>query len=36
VALNASQEGRPLYDSLGYHIAQSPMMFFGLDMGPKV
>ena len=36
LALNASQEGRPLYDALGYHIAQSPMMFFGLDMGPKV
>jgi GNAT superfamily N-acetyltransferase len=36
LALNASQEGRPLYDALGYHIAQSPMMFFGLDIGPKV
>jgi GNAT superfamily N-acetyltransferase len=36
VALNASQDGRPLYESLGYHAAQSPMMFFGLDIGPKV
>jgi len=36
VALNASQDGRPLYESLGYHVAQSPMMFFGLDIDPKV
>jgi GNAT superfamily N-acetyltransferase len=36
VALNASQDGLALYESLGYQLAQSPMMFFGLDLGPKV
>jgi GNAT superfamily N-acetyltransferase len=27
VALNASQEGRPLYDALGYEVSPAPMMF---------
>jgi GNAT superfamily N-acetyltransferase len=31
VALNASQFGRPLYESLGYQVATSPMMFLSLE-----
>jgi len=27
VALNASPEGRPLYEALGYHVSPHPMMF---------
>lgn len=27
VALNASEDGRPLYESLGYQVAPNPMMF---------
>ena len=30
VALNASADGRPLYDSLGYYVSPSPMMFLSL------
>jgi len=30
LALNASTSGRPLYESLGYHVTQSPMMFLSL------
>lgn len=30
IALNASQDGRPLYESLGYSVTPSPMMFFSL------
>ena len=30
VALNASKDGRPLYESLGYQVAPSPMMFFAI------
>ena len=30
VALNASQDGRPLYESMGYQLPGSPMMFLGL------
>ena len=30
VALNASTSGQPLYESLGYHVTQSPMMFLSL------
>ena len=30
VALNASDEGRPLYEALGYRVTQSPMMFFAV------
>ena len=30
VALNASPDGRPLYDALGYQEAPAPMMFLGL------
>jgi GNAT superfamily N-acetyltransferase len=31
VALNASQDGRPLYESLGYQVTPSPMMFFAVE-----
>ena len=30
VALNASPDGRPLYESLGYHVTPNPMMFFAV------
>ena len=28
VALNASQDGRPLYEAMGYQVSPQPMMFF--------
>jgi GNAT superfamily N-acetyltransferase len=31
VALNASRFGQPLYESMGYEITDSPMMFLGLE-----
>lgn len=31
VALNASSFGQPLYESLGYHVTTSPMMFLSLE-----
>jgi GNAT superfamily N-acetyltransferase len=31
VALNASRDGRPLYDALGYAVTPSPMMFLALS-----
>jgi GNAT superfamily N-acetyltransferase len=31
LALNASTFGKPLYDSLGYAVTPSPMMFFALE-----
>jgi GNAT superfamily N-acetyltransferase len=31
LALNASEDGQPLYESLGYVITPRPMMFCGLD-----
>ncbi len=31
VALNASVDGRPLYESLGYVATPSPMMFFAVE-----
>lgn len=31
VALNASTFGQPLYESLGYQVTPSPMMFLSLD-----
>jgi GNAT superfamily N-acetyltransferase len=31
VGLNASRDGQPLYEKLGYASAESPMMFVGLD-----
>jgi len=31
VALNASTFGQPLYESIGYHVTQSPMMFLSLE-----
>jgi GNAT superfamily N-acetyltransferase len=31
LALNASSSGQPLYESMGYRVAQSPMMFLSLD-----
>lgn len=30
IALNASRDGLPLYESLGYQVSPSPMMFFSL------
>jgi len=30
VALNASHDGQPLYESLGYIVTPAPMMFFSL------
>jgi len=30
IALNASRDGRPLYESLGYQLPPSPMMFFAI------
>jgi GNAT superfamily N-acetyltransferase len=30
IALNASDDGRPLYESLGYQVTTSPMMFFAV------
>jgi GNAT superfamily N-acetyltransferase len=30
IALNASQDGRPLYESMGYQLPPSPMMFFAI------
>jgi GNAT superfamily N-acetyltransferase len=31
LALNASKFGQPLYEALGYRVAQSPMMFLSLE-----
>jgi GNAT superfamily N-acetyltransferase len=31
VALNASTFGQPLYESIGYHVTKSPMMFLSLE-----
>jgi GNAT superfamily N-acetyltransferase len=31
VALNASTFGQPLYEAMGYRVAQSPMMILSLD-----
>ena len=31
VALNASEDGRRLYESMGYHESPNPMMFLSLD-----
>jgi GNAT superfamily N-acetyltransferase len=31
LALNASRAGQPLYDSLGYSVTPSPMMFLALE-----
>jgi len=30
VALNASRDGQPLYESMGYRVSPNPMMFLGL------
>jgi GNAT superfamily N-acetyltransferase len=30
VALNASRDGLPLYEALGYHMTPNPMMFFSV------
>lgn len=31
LALNASEFGQPMYESLGYAVTRSPMMFFALE-----
>ena len=31
MALNASRDGQPLYEAMGYHVTPSPMMFLSLD-----
>lgn len=31
LALNASNDGRPLYEAMGYQVTSSPMMFLALD-----
>jgi GNAT superfamily N-acetyltransferase len=31
LALNASRFGQPLYETMGYHVTPSPMMFIGLE-----
>ena len=31
LSLNASRAGRRLYESLGYNVTESPMMFLVLD-----
>jgi GNAT superfamily N-acetyltransferase len=33
VALNASRDGVPLYESMGYELASAPMMFFAVAAG---
>ena len=32
-ALNASRDGRPLYESMGYELPSNPMMFFAIGAG---
>jgi len=32
-ALNASRDGRPLYESMGYRLPPNPMMFFAIGAG---
>jgi GNAT superfamily N-acetyltransferase len=32
IALNTSQEGRPLYEAMGYQPAPSPLMFAAIDV----
>ena len=36
VALNASVEGRPLYETLGYQVTPTPMMFFAVPSDQQV
>ncbi len=35
MALNASRDGQPLYESMGYLVTPSPMMFLGITSGKK-
>ena len=30
IALNASEDGRPMYEALGYRVSPNPMMFLAL------
>jgi GNAT superfamily N-acetyltransferase len=30
VALNASRDGQPLYEAMGYSVTSNPMMFFSI------
>ena len=34
VGLNASQDGQPLYESMGYFVSPNPLMFLRLDLNP--
>ena len=36
LALNASQDGRPVYEALGYQVTPSPMMFFAVESDQQV
>ena len=36
IALNASRDGRPLYEALGYQAAPNPMMFFAVESDQQV
>jgi GNAT superfamily N-acetyltransferase len=35
MALNASEDGRPLYEALGYAVTPSPMMFYALTSATR-
>ena len=35
VGLNASRDGQPLYESMGYYVSPNPLMFLALDPRPE-
>jgi GNAT superfamily N-acetyltransferase len=35
VALNASRDGQPLYEAMGYEVTPSPMMFLAINSAKK-